>query len=213
MMKLMMLYGVNCNKDIWKDIKPYLKDYEIEYVEYPHEVTLKAKSVDDITEWVYKNYHLHSYDAIVGHSLGGIIALQLVAKYKMKVDKLIYLETNLKPAEEFYRNLMIRENMERYGSNILQMFNEERAFYTPELLASLQVDFDYIHLVDEISQNIYAIYGDRGMPDYPNIIKDLNLPTQVLDKLSLSFIQNSCHMIMIENPQQLYETIRSILEK
>lgn len=149
----------------------------------------------------------------MGHSLGGIIALQLVAKYKMKVDKLIYLETNLKPAEEFYRNLMIRENMERYGSNILQMLNEESAFYTPELLASLQVDFDYIHLVDEISQNIYAIYGDRGMPDYPNIIKDLNLPTQVLDKLSLSFIQNSCHMIMIENPQQLYETIRSILEK
>lgn len=212
-MKVMMLYGVNCKKEIWNDIKPYLKDYEIDYVEYPHKVTLKAKSINDITEWVYKNYHLYSYDAIVGHSLGGIIALQLIAKYKMKVDKLIYLDTNLKPAEEFYKNLMIKENMEKYGSNILQMFNREKAFYTPELLASLQVDFDYTHLVNEISQDIYAIYGDRGIPDYPNIIKDLNLPTQVLSKLNLTFIQNACHMIMIENPQQLYEIIRNILEK
>lgn len=212
-MKLMMLYGVNCKKEIWNTIKPYLKDYEIDYVEYPHEVTLKAKSVDDITEWVYKNYHLYSYDAIVGHSLGGIIALQLVAKYKMKADKLIYLDTNLKPAKEFYRNLMTQENMKKYGLNILQMLNEERAFYTPELLASLQAEFDYTYLVNEISQTIYAVYGDRGMPGYANRMKDLNLPTQVLDNLNLLFIQNACHMIMIENPQQLYETIKTILEK
>ena len=84
----MLLYGVNCTKDIWEYINPYLRNFEIDYVEYPHEVTLNAKKVDDITEWVYKNYGHHCYDAIVGHSLGGIIALQLIAKYKMKVDKI-----------------------------------------------------------------------------------------------------------------------------
>ena len=87
-MRLMLLYGVNCTKDIWEYINPYLRNFEIDYVEYPHEVTLNAKKVDDITEWVYKNYGHHCYDAIVGHSLGGIIALQLIAKYKMKVDKI-----------------------------------------------------------------------------------------------------------------------------
>lgn len=30
-------------------ISPYLADFEIDYVEYPHEVTLKAKKVDNIT--------------------------------------------------------------------------------------------------------------------------------------------------------------------
>lgn len=210
-MRLMLLYGVNCTKDIWEYINPYLRNFEIDYVEYPHEVTLSAKKVDDITKWVYKNYGHHCYDAIVGHSLGGIIALQLIAKYKMKVDKIIYLDTNLKPANEFYRNLMTQKNMERYGNSILQMLSEEREFYTSELLQSIQVDFDYTNLVNEIPQDIYAIYGDRGMPEYPAKVQDLNLSDQVLNNLKLVFIRDSCHMIMVENPKQLSEVMKSIL--
>ena len=211
-MRLMMLYGVNCTKDVWNHIVPYFKNFEIDYVEYPHEITSTAKKVDDITEWVYKNYNQHHYDAIIGHSLGGIIAMQLITKYKMKVDKLIYLDTNLKPANKFYRNLMTQKNMEKYGVSILQILNKERRFYTDELLESIQVDFDYTNLVNEIPQNIYAIYGDRGMPEYPNKIQDLNLSPQTLSNLILVFIHNSCHMIMVENPKQLSEVIKKILE-
>ena len=207
-MRLMMLYGVNCTKDVWNHIVPYFKNFEIDYVEYPHEITSTAKKVDDITEWVYKNYNQHHYDAIIGHSLGGIIAMQLITKYKMKVDKLIYLDTNLKPANKFYRNLMTQKNMEKYGVSILQILNKERRFYTDELLESIQVDFDYTNLVNEIPQNIYAIYGDRGMPEYPNKIQDLNLSPQTLSNLNLVFIHNSCHMIMVENPKQLSEVIK-----
>ena len=49
-MRLMMLYGVNCTKDVWNHIVPYFKNFEIDYVEYPHEITSTAKKVDDITE-------------------------------------------------------------------------------------------------------------------------------------------------------------------
>lgn len=211
MMRLMLLYGVHCTKDIWADIAPYLSSFEIDYVEYPHEVTRHAKKVDALTEWVYKNYGHHHYDAIIGHSLGGIIALQLTAAYKMKVDKIIYLDTNLKPANAFYRNLMTPKNMEKYGKNILQMLSGERAFYTAELLKSIQVDFDYTHLVNEISQDIYAIYGDRGILKYPARIQDLNLSAQVLNHLHLLFIHDACHMLMVENPKQLSEIIKGIL--
>ena len=210
-MRLMMLYGVNCTKHIWDYINPYLRNFEIDYVEYPHDVTLNAKRVDDITEWVHKNYGHHCYDAIIGHSLGGIIALQLIAEYKMKVNKIIYLDTNLKPASEFYRNLMTQRNMEKCGESILQMLSEERKFYTAELLDSVQIDFDYTSLVNEISQDIYAIYGDRGMPEYPAKIQDFNLSAQALRHLNLVFIHDSCHMIMVENPKQLSETIKGIL--
>lgn len=210
-MRLLILYGVNCTKDIWRYINPYLRNFEIDYVEYPHEITRKAKRVEDITAWVYKNYGHHCYDAMIGHSLGGIIALQLVAKYKMKVDKIIYLDTNLKPAKEFFKNLMTQKNMEKYGESILRMLSEEKEFYTAKLLKSIQVDFDFTNLVNEISQDIYAIYGDRGMPEYPAKIQDLNLSAQVLKHLNLVFIHNACHMIMVENPQQLSEIIKGIL--
>ena len=129
--------------------------------------------------------------------------MQLIAEYKMKVDKIIYLDTNLKPANEFYRNLMTPKNMEKYGESILQMLSEERKFYTAALLKSMQADFDYTNLVNEISQDIYAIYGDRGMPAYPAKIQDLNLSAQILNHLNLVFIHDSCHMSMVENPKQL----------
>lgn len=207
----MLLYGVNCTKHIWDYINPYLSNFQIDYVEYPHDVTINAKKVDDITEWVYKNYSHQCYDAIIGHSIGGIIALQLIAEYKMKTNKIIYLDTNLKPANEFYRNLMTQKDMEKYGKSIFQMLSEEREFYTAELLKSIQVDFDYTNLVNEISQDIYAIYGDRGIPEYPAKIQDLNLSAQILNNLNLVFIHDSCHMIMVENPEQLSEIIKGIL--
>ncbi|WP_313129876.1 alpha/beta fold hydrolase [Anaerocolumna sp.] len=84
----------------------------MEKAEYPHEITLRAKEAADISEWVYENYQHQYYEAVIGHSLGGIIALQLAVKYKMKFGKLIYLDTNLKPANEFYRNLMTPEHMD-----------------------------------------------------------------------------------------------------
>lgn len=210
-MRLLMLYGVHCTKEIWNYLSPYFCDFEMDYVEYPHEVTQKAKKVEDLTKWVYENYGHHCYDAVIGHSLGGIIALQLAANYKIKADKIIYLDTNLKPAHEFYRNLMTQENMKKYGNAILKMMTEEKAFYTDELLRSIQADFDYTDLVNKISQNIYAIYGDRGMPDYPARVQDLNLPEQTLTVLNLVFVHDSCHMAMVENPKQLSEIMKHIL--
>ena len=49
-MKLLILYGVNCTKEIWNQLDSYLKEYEADYVEYPHDVTLKATKVKDISK-------------------------------------------------------------------------------------------------------------------------------------------------------------------
>jgi pimeloyl-ACP methyl ester carboxylesterase len=212
-MRLLMLYGVNCTNKVWDSFKPYLSEYEVDYVEYPHEITLKAKEVADISKWVYENYHRQYYQAVIGHSLGGIVALQLAVKYKMKFDKLIYLDTNLKPANEFYRNLMTPEHMKEFGESIITMFQAERKFYTPELSESIQNEFDYTNYLKEITQKVYAIYGDRNQPEYCDKVRDLNLSDEALEKLELKFIDNACHMIMMENPKQLYETIKAVLEE
>lgn len=212
-MRLLLLYGVNCTKKVWNLLAPYLEKYEVDYVEYPHEMTQQAKSVDDISKWVYDTYQGRSYDAVIGHSLGGIVALQLAEKYKMEFRKIIYLDTNLKPANEFYRNLMTSEHMDRYGQEILPMFQEEREFYTPNLMKEIQEEFDYTGSLKAINQNVYAIYGDRNLPDYENKIADLNLPDEALERLEITFVPNACHMMMIENPEGLYQILNSILEE
>ena len=210
-MRILMLYGVNCTKEIWGELNTHLSDYEVDYVEYPHEITRNAIKVDDITKWVYEQNCDESYDAIIGHSLGGIVALQLVSEYKMKANQVICLDTNLKPAEVFYRNLMTQEHMDEYGDMILKMFDKERQFYRTELFESIQGEFDYTGYINHIEHPVYVLYGDRGVCEYPNRIRDLNLQEDVVDRLRIKFIKNACHMIMVENPVELASVLREIL--
>jgi len=212
-MKLLFLYGVNCTRKVWDRIIPYLSKYEIDFVEYKSEWTKNACSVEDLTRSIYEEYGMNKYDAVVGHSLGGIVALQLAHDYGMNFGKIIYLDTNLKPAEAFYRNLMTPEHMEQYGEEILSGFATERGNYTEEMFNRLREDFDYSYLVNELNQVVYGLYGDRNRPDYPSKTEALNLDEKTLCRLKLSFIPNACHMIMIENPVDLSNAIKAILEE
>lgn len=39
----------------------------------------------------------------------------------MQVNQIIFLDTNLKLAEQFYRNLMTQEHLEKYGDAMMKM--------------------------------------------------------------------------------------------
>ncbi len=107
---------------------------------------------------------------------------------------------------------MTPEHMDRFGESIITMFQEERKFYTPTLFEAIQNEYDYTNYLKEITQKVYAIYGDRNQSEYRDRVRDLNLSSEALEKIELKFINNACHMIMIENPKQLYETIEAILK-
>ena len=210
--RLLLLYGVCCTKSVWKDLAPCFADYDLDVVEYPREVTLRATRVEDLTRWVFENYNKIAYDAIVGHSLGGIIALQLVADFNMPVDRIFLLDTNLKPAEAFYRNLMIPNHLKQYGDSVLPMLKAEAAHYTPELFQAIQGEFDYTGLALRAKQKVFALYGDRDQPGYERRASDLNLPDEVLAKLNFRWIEHACHMIMMENSIGFAEVIKRELQ-
>ena len=96
---------------------------------------------------------------------------------------------------------------------ILEMFQDERKYYTPELFKEIQEDFDYTHYLELLDQKVYAIYGDRNQIEYERKIEDLNLPISVLEKLEIRFVHNACHMIMLENPEGLYAVLKSIFDE
>ncbi len=107
-MKGLFLYGIKCQPWIWKDVKKDLEDYDIDYVVYPEEITKKCESVDELSKWVYETYFSHNqeYDFILGHSMGGLIALQLSARSSLPFKKTILVESFLTTIEPVYQNLM-----------------------------------------------------------------------------------------------------------
>lgn len=210
-MKGLFLYGIGCTNDIWKDLKDKLKDIDITYVEYPNEITADAENVSDITKWVYEKYGDEKYDFIVGHSLGGIVGLELASAFGLNTGKVIFIDSNLKPAAKFYRNLLTPKHMQEYGKEIIEMFNKEFKHYSKSLIDSVQENFDFTRYIENSKCKIYGIYGDRGVSNYDKRITDLMLNEDVVKSINFYFAEDSCHMPMIENPEGLFDIISAII--
>lgn len=162
-MRGLFLYGASCTGWIWDKIRNGFSGFGTEYASYPHAVTQNAESVSDVTSWVYEKYKFGGFDFIAGHSMGGIIALELLVNYGLEAKNVILIDSNLRPAKEFYRNLMLPHNMEKYGRQVLDMIKGESRFYSEALKRSLHTDFDYTGYIKSISCNIFGIYGDHYM--------------------------------------------------
>lgn len=210
-MRGLVLYGAKCTIDVWDAVKSRLSIYDVTFVEYPHDITGAARSVSDITDWVNDAYGNESYDFILGHSMGGTIGLELISEYKLSCDKMIFIDTNLKPAKEFYRNLLLPSNKEKYGDKIISMIKGEEKYYSSYLMNASVEDFDYTGYIRKISSKVYGIYGDRGQKGYAGRVSDLCLDDEITSKINFRFVENSCHMPMIENPGVLADIIDSIL--
>lgn len=212
-MKALFLYGLNCTVDIWDQIKEQLSDLEADYVAYPHEITQTAKSVEDLSRWVDQNYNKDDYDVLIGHSMGGVVALQLAVLFDWHCERILLIETNLRPANAFYRNLLMESNMSKYGDRVMKMLQNEAPYYTKELQKQLQEDFDYSSYIHQTAAKVFGIYGDRGVPDYPQRISDFCIEEATAKQMIFSFVSNSCHMPMIENAKDCASTLKECLCK
>lgn len=210
-MRGLILYGAKCTIDVWDTMKSELAVHNVTFVEYPHNIIERANNVSDITKWIYTTYRNERFDFILGHSMGGIIGLELVADFKLSCNKVIFIESNLKPAKSFYRNLMLPSNMEKYGEKVISMINGEARYYSDSLKRALQGEFNYTDYIRKINSKTYGIYGDRGQKGYANRINDLCLNDDIVEKIDFRVVENSCHMPMIENHEMLVDIIESIL--
>lgn len=212
-MKAMFLYGLNSNASIYNEVLNQLKHIDAHIVTYPKELTKEATAPFDLAQWVNRMYQEESFDVVIGHSMGGIIALQLHCVLHMQFKKIILLETNLKPANPFYRNLCTPEHMKVYGDSVIETIKKEAVYVHKALAQSVQENFDYSSYVKQAECKIYGIYGDRNQPDYKDKFTDLCLDHDIIENINFSFIKNSCHMPMIENPQALAHRIQEICKE
>jgi len=142
--------------------------------------------------------------------MGGLVALQLAA-FGVRAARFILIETNLRPANAFYRNLLLPQNAARHRDALMEMFRREAPYYSVALKQSYQGDFDFTPLVKAAKMPIHILMGDRGQPDYAGRTDDLNLDAESLAKLQFHFIRDTCHLPMLENPWGCAEVIIAVI--
>jgi pimeloyl-ACP methyl ester carboxylesterase len=183
------------------------------FLSYPHEVTLAAQQVEDIAKWLIDQLRYQPLDIIIGHSMGGLVGLILAAKYSLSLKGLILVESNLRPAEEFYRNLLFPKNRLLLGESLMAMIRKEDPYYNDSLKQTVKHDFDFTPYVSKIECPLFGIYGDRGSKNHPDRIRNLNLDEATVQKIRFRFVTDACHMPMLENPEELTEILLKCLNE
>lgn len=212
-MKIFFVPGVACSSWIWHKSSDYL-DCDAVKLDWPGSCADSFGHMDDVTDYLLHELQEEAEisDVIVAHSMGGLATLELVAERKISFDRVIIVEAFLNPPEKFFQNLHSELIAPDLAGKIKQMLKIEKVKFREELIAYLrEFHYDFIHNKVNKLMNIDFIYGDRAEADKALIQRKLDWPQSFTDEVSTHFITGSCHLPMLENPDEFYGLINKLI--
>jgi pimeloyl-ACP methyl ester carboxylesterase len=167
--------------------------------------------VNDFVNWLLqaeiKNHH---YDFILGHSMGGIVAIQIAAAVP-KIGQVILLDSFVTPPSRLFQNFLASPISKALQNQIINMLNLERPYYSTKLADNLRTT-NLSPLFSQLNCSVTALYGDRGYADRTQLTSQLQWSSELLTTIAVHFIANANHFPMLENPQTTAEILLKILK-
>jgi len=164
---------------------------------------------------------------LCGHSMGGLVAMNIVELEPQRVLSFIDMEGNLtiedcfisgkvacSTFEEFADKgrLKLEKDFKDAGMNDPTMIEYADTFCMASTLALYKsaghtVEDSKTSLIKKLLQikNVCYIYGEKNRGIYPseNLLRDSGVP--------IFYIENAGHTMAIQNPKQLYSVIRTFI--
>jgi pimeloyl-ACP methyl ester carboxylesterase len=198
--QILALPGFACTSQIWNPMVEYLAaGTRITRVDWPVSQSPAFHKVDDFSHWVSQHYPLQSFDMIIGHSLGGLVATHLLAGEGVRNAKLVLIESFLLPPGPYFQNLLTPGTDPQVVQSVTDMLTEQRAFYSASLQQSIR-EMDLTERLRRTENQIRAVYGDRGRSQPGEVIGHLNWPPDLHARIPVMVIPQACHFPMLENP-------------
>ena len=211
--KGLVLPGYSCTSQIWRSIQGELGAiYDITWVDWPYEFTAEFHTLDAFAHWLRLSIQLVYYDFVIGYSMGGLVALELIKRDKELFRQVILVETFLMPPTPFFQNLFLGTTLGQDERLILDMLEREQVHYSPMLREALR-KVDMSLLVANLSTKVQALYGDRGWGEPNRVERELAWPRELQHCVEVSVVSNASHFPMIENAKMTTHLLRAILDR
>jgi pimeloyl-ACP methyl ester carboxylesterase len=211
MSKVLVLSGYGCRGEIWDSIITIDKTNifsEAIFLEWPKEKLSDFHDVSNFSRWIMNEVDITDFDFVVGHSMGGLVALDLAGRVGQNLKEIILIESFIKTPSEFYQNLVMDNFCCDTRKSLVEMLRTESTFYSDRLGPKLK-ELDLSDRVKSLNVKLTLVYGDRGY-DMQKVIEELGLDEEVLKLVDVKTVHNACHFPMIENPNELLNNIKSI---
>ena len=228
MTPVVMIPGMMCDERIFAhQIKELGTDTEV----YIADIS-KYSSIQELASDVLENSPPKFF--LVGHSMGGIVAMEMCSQEPDRIEKLVIMDSNPKPELEetkLKREPQIRDVI---SGNLAQVMKEEMK---PNYLADSYKQKDILNTCMEMALTLgpeVFVRQSRALQDrddQQSTLKDLNIPVLIMcgaeDKLcslekhelmhniindsKLEVVMDAGHMPTLEQPQKTTEVIKSWL--
>jgi pimeloyl-ACP methyl ester carboxylesterase len=235
-----LLHGYSADASVWSGFVPFLQTeyYVVIAPNYLEET--QAESIDEYAEWLHglllqKGIRQCS---IIGHSMGGYVALAFAEKYPEMMQSLgLFHSTAFEDSEE-RKALRLKnvEFLEKHGSELFiknfipNLYAEEFAQHNPEVIEkhieqasktpvnlliagmnAMRTRPDRRHILEQANYPILFIIGmqDKSVPP-----KDCIAQTKMTKKQpQLELIQEIAHLGMVEEPFLTLQAVRLFLRE
>ena len=228
MTPVVMIPGMMCDERIFAhQIEELSTDTDI----YIADIS-KYSSIQELASDVLENSPPKFF--LVGHSMGGIVAMEMCSQEPDRIEKLVIMDSNPKPELEetkLKREPQIRDVV---SGNLAQVMKEEMK---PNYLADSYKQKDILNTCMEMALTLGPEVFVRqsralqGRDDQQSTLEDLDIPVLIMcgseDKLcslekhelmhniindsKLEVVMGAGHMPTLEQPQKTTEVIKSWL--
>jgi len=229
MTPVVMIPGMMCDERIFAhQIEELSTDTDI----YIADIS-KYSSIQELASDVLENSPPKFF--LVGHSMGGIVAMEMCSQEPDRIEKLVIMDSNPKPELEetkLKREPQIRDVI---SGNLAQVMKEEMK---PNYLADSYKQKDILNTCMEMALTLgpeVFVRQSRALQDrddQQSTLKDLDIPVLIMcgaeDKLcslekhelmhniindsKLEVVMDAGHMPTLEQPQKTTEVIKSWLK-
>ncbi len=228
MTPVVMIPGMMCDERIFAhQIKELGTDTEV----YIADIS-KYSSIQELASDVLENSPPKFF--LVGHSMGGIVAMEMCSQEPDRIEKLVIMDSN--PKSELEETKLKREPQIKnvISGNLAQVMKEEMK---PNYLADSYKQKDILNTCMEMALTLgpeVFVRQSRALQDrddQQSTLKDLDIPVLIMcgaeDKLcslekhelmhniindsKLEVVMDAGHMPTLEQPQKTTEVIKSWL--
>ncbi len=211
-MNILILPGYACKSWIWSKVINQLNSkYIVTTVDWPTTLTKNFNEIGDFSNWLSNEYKLSEYDVVIGHSMGGTIALDLAALVEY-FQKVILVDTFLVAPESFFQNFTYAETPKSVTKSLFDMMQSEKIHYSKKIGHGMKF-YNVFDTLRSIRADIYIMYGNRGCNDFDVFRDNLNWNTYLNSRLKVYSIKNACHFPMLESIDDTVIKLEEILNK
>lgn len=209
--RLIFLPGYACTADIWRLCLDDLAGrYDASALFWPTELTPDFHDISDFSDWLRARIVLTPGDILIGHSLGGLVALDVAGSSGTDALRVILVESFLRPPSVFFRNLLMPTAPPALVSEVNDMLEREKPRYSATLRERL-ASLDIVPHVERTSVRIDAVYGDRGC-GAAETVDSLGWPEPLRESVDVHIIADACHFPMLEQPVEMAHLFRDIID-